>query len=198
MRKLILGCLLIVLSFSINPAAAQNLTVEQKAKIFWQGFVNSYKKDKKYVDNIDKFDPEGVKVDWPIAIYSNFHDSEFFNNEFRSLEIISFDDYSNQKIDYKNYDWKKIDYKREVASIFNGGSLIKVFNFDKLYDLLQVDRKVAFTDFFIEKYNDTSEIYVVTNHNLKNNETNYYVTFLKFDGKKFKLAAIYNIEERGD
>jgi hypothetical protein len=196
MRKFLF--VFIVLALPYTTVIAQNLTIEQKAKIFWQGFVNSYKKDKKYVHKIDNFDPDGVKVDWPIAIYSNFYDSEFSINEFKSIEIISFDDYNTQNIDYKNYNWEKINYKGTVAKIFNGSSSFKVFEFDKITDLIQADKKVSFTDFFIEKYDDTSEIYVVTNHNLKNNETDYFVTFLKFDGKKFKLAAIYTIEERGD
>jgi hypothetical protein len=192
MKKVFTGIFLLAFSLSIHSVYAQTVTVEQKAKIFWQGFVNSYKKNNKV--NVDKFDPDGVKVDWPIAIYNNLYDSY---DKFLP-EIITSDDYHTQILD-NTYVNLKLNYKSEVAKIFNGSSSIKVFKFDMLKNLFRFEGiNDSFTNYFNNKYGDTNEIYVVSDYNSKNNQYNYFVSFLKYDGKKFKLAAIYNIEERGD
>jgi hypothetical protein len=194
MKKVFTGIFLLAFSFSIHSVYAQTVTVEQKAKIFWQGFVNSYKKNNKV--NVDKFDPDGVKVDWPIAMNSNV----FSDEDEGLIEVITYEDYYNQKIDNDNY-WKKINYKNSIAEILYRGKSIKVFKFDKQVDLICDRHKVSFTNFFNSKYGDTSDIYLLTNRNSNENEVehyDYFVTLLKYDGRTFKIAAIYRNSERGD
>ncbi len=183
MRKLILGYLLIVLSFSINTVSAQNLTVEQKAKIFWQGFVNSYKKNN--VVNFKTFDPNGIKVDWPIPIMNSVNAPE--------PSLVEY-------IDFKNNDIAKQD----ITLLFNFGSssvaLNKVYKLNDIStDIIPEETKSNYRTIFIDKYgSNLDDLYVVTNYNTKTNYFDYSVAFLVYDGINFKIAGIYVQVEVGD
>jgi hypothetical protein len=197
MRKFLF--VFIVLALPYTTVIAQNLTIEQKAKIFWQGFVNSYKKNNNV--NVDKFDPEGVKVDWPIAFFDNYR----YNNSSLDnlvLEVVNSEDYHTQTLDNKTNE--SSFYQSNVEQIILGGKLIKIYKFSKESRILfgSEELKKVYSDFFISKYNSFDDIYVITDINIKNgnDNINYYEVFLKYDvvKKSFKVAAICQHFETGD
>ena len=199
MKKVFTGIFLLAFSFSIHSVYAQTVTVEQKAKIFWQGFVNSYKKNNKV--NVDKFDPDGVKVDWPIAIYDNYQ----YNNSSLDnlvLEVVTSDDYHTQTMD--NIKNGSSYYKNNVEQLILGGKQIKTYKFTKGERILfgSPELQKVYADFFNSKYGNEEDIYVLTDFNVKdgNDNINYFEVFLKYDSikKTFKLAAILQHFETGD
>jgi hypothetical protein len=161
--------------------------------------VNSYKKNNNV--NVDKFDPEGVKVDWPIAFFDNYR----YNNSSLDnlvLEVVNSEDYHTQTLDNKTNE--SSFYQSNVEQIILGGKLIKIYKFSKESRILfgSEELKKVYSDFFIPKYNSFDDIYVITDINIKNgnDNINYYEVFLKYDvvKKSFKVAAICQHFETGD